>query len=159
MKHIAALFSLGLAFNAVSAQPLADQRILTAELSAAPTPAAVGGRIDWTVALTITPGLHINSHTPTQDFLIPTELRFLDVDGVRFRDPVYPAPEMKSFAFSPEKLSVYEDRVVISGRADISPQALPGRRVFSAVLSYQGCNDQSCFMPQQDTLQVEVELV
>jgi len=159
MKRFTALVGLVLAFSAVSAQPLGDQQILTAEWSAAPTTAVVGGRIDWTVAVTITPGLHINSHTPTQDFLIPTDLRFLDVDGVRFRDPVYPPPEMKSFAFSPEKLSVYEGRVVLSGQADISPQALPGRRVLKAVLSYQGCNDQSCFIPQQDTLQVEVELV
>ena len=159
LQSVITLFNLLLAFSAASAQPLGDQRILTAELSAAPTTAAVGGRIDWTVALTITPGLHINSHTPTQDFLIPTDLRFLDVEGVRFRDPVYPAPEMKRFAFSPEKLSVYEDRVVLSGQADISPQAQPGRRGLKAVLSYQGCNDQSCFIPQQDTLQLEVELV
>lgn len=159
LQSIITLFTLLLVFGTANAQPQDDQRILTAELSAQPTTAAVGGRIDWTVALTISPGLHINSHTPTQDFLIPTDLRFLDVDGVRFRDPVYPAPEMKRFAFSPEKLSVYEDRVVLSGQADISPQALPGRRGLKAVLSYQGCNDQSCFIPQQDTLQIEVELI
>ncbi|HPI73342.1 MAG TPA: cytochrome c biogenesis protein CcdA [bacterium] len=159
LKRFAALFGLALVFSAASAQPLGDQKILTAELSVAPTQAVMGGRIDWTVAVTITPGLHINSHSPLQDFLIPTDLRFLDVDGVHFHDPVYPAPELKRFAFSSEKLSVYENRVMISGQADISLQTVPGKRMLQAVLSYQGCNDQSCFIPQQDTLQVEVELI
>ncbi|MGD1107644.1 MAG: hypothetical protein ABR865_11415, partial [Terracidiphilus sp.] len=55
----------------------------------------------------IAQGLHINSHTPSDDFLIPTTFSVPDGMGVRLDAATYPPGTIISLAFDPKtKLSV-----------------------------------------------------
>jgi thiol:disulfide interchange protein DsbD len=96
-------------------------------------------RLDATLAH----GWHVNSHKPSEEYLIATEARLDPARGVRPGEARYPAGVMKKFAFSPTLLSVYEGSftIEIPLRVDEPVPALSGR------LDYQACNDKSCLAP------------
>ena len=58
----------------------------------------------------IAAGYHVNSHTPSEDYLIPTVVRVSPAPGLTAAEPKYPAGEMKKFAFADRPLSVYAGR-------------------------------------------------
>src|ERR1017187_2935205 len=72
-----------------------------------------------TVALhfRILPGLHINSHTPKQDELIPTTLSIPDGAGVVLEKADYPLGTEFTLPLDPDtKLNVYTGEFVIQAR-------------------------------------------
>ncbi|MGB6364608.1 MAG: hypothetical protein WBG64_18240, partial [Thermoanaerobaculia bacterium] len=58
---------------------------------------------------------HTNSHEPTYDYLIGTDVRIELPEGWPAAEIAYPGGEMKKFGFAEDPLSVYEDEVVIIG--------------------------------------------
>ena len=65
----------------------------------------------------IAQGLHINSHTPSDDFLIPTEFSIPDGSGVRLDSATYPAGTVIALPIDPTtKLSVYTGEFIIQAR-------------------------------------------
>ncbi|MDR3798330.1 MAG: hypothetical protein P4K93_09265, partial [Terracidiphilus sp.] len=62
-------------------------------------------------------GLHINSHTPSDDFLIPTTFSIPDDSGVRLDAATYPAGSLMTLTYDPTtKLSVYTGEFIIQAR-------------------------------------------
>lgn len=103
---------------------------------------------ETTVALRIRVrrGYHINSDTPSEDYMIPTQLRWesapLEVQSVE-----YPAGEFVQYEFSDKPLSVYSNTVVIKTRFK-APASLPkDLREIKGKLRYQACNDKMCLAP------------
>lgn len=139
-------------------QPGGNMTILTAAMKADPAAAVAGQAVRLDVTLSITDGLHINSHTPAQDFLIPLELTIAPDAGLEIEGIDFPAPLMKAFEFSDEKMSVYEGELLITVRARVAAAAQGGQRSVIAVLSYQGCSEKSCFAPASDTLRAELTI-
>ena len=72
-------------------------------------------------------GLHINSHTPSDKFLIPTDFSIPDgvgpdSGGVRLGAATYPPGTIISLAFDPDtKLSVYTGEFAIEARIEATP--------------------------------------
>jgi hypothetical protein len=98
-------------------------------------------------------GLHINSHTPKEEFLIPTVLTFPEDAGVRLEGAVYPAGSDFVFPLDPkEKLSVYQGEFVIQARIVVAP----GDHLVQAKLRYQACDDNACMPPRTLTAAIEV---
>ncbi len=98
-------------------------------------------------------GLHINSHTPREEFLIPTAFSIPDGLGVKLEAASY--PEGKDFTLPPDpgdKLSVYTDEFVIQARI----VAQPGNHLVEAKLHYQACNDTQCMPPKTITVPIDV---
>ena len=106
-------------------------------------PSAGGGVLR--LAASIASGWHVNSHRPSEDYLIATEAHLEPLPGVTFGEPVYPEGIRKKFGFSESALSVYETSFVINVPVlwDVSrpPAAISGR------VEYQACNDKSCLAP------------
>jgi len=102
------------------------------------------------VVLTIEDGWHTNSHIPTYENLIGTEVR-LDVppDWPAPQEPAYPPGVMQKFSFAEEPISVYDGEVVIIGRIEVPPDAVPGTVPVRATLTYQACDDLMCLAPVQ----------
>jgi thioredoxin:protein disulfide reductase len=111
------------------------------------------------VVATIEPGWKVNSHTPLEDYLIPTEAAIAPTDGLSFGAPVYPAHKEKKLPFSEKPLALYEGETVIlvEGKADAS--AAPGPRSLRATLDVQPCNDAQCLAPTQLEAFLDVEVV
>jgi DsbC/DsbD-like thiol-disulfide interchange protein len=108
-----------------------------------------------TVALhfRIAPGLHINSHTPSEDELIPTTLSIPEGSGVRLDRAVYPPGTEFTLPIDPKtKLSVYTGEFIIQARI----VAAPGDHLVEARLRYQACDNNACMPPRTITAAIDV---
>jgi hypothetical protein len=102
----------------------------------------------------IAQGLHINSHTPKEEFLIPTTFSIPDGLGVRLEGASY--PDGKDFTLPTDpgnRLSVYTDEFVIQVRI----VAVPGNHLVEAKLHFQACNDTACMPPK--TIPVAIDVI
>ncbi|MGO8758767.1 MAG: protein-disulfide reductase DsbD domain-containing protein [Terracidiphilus sp.] len=109
-----------------------------------------------TVALhfRVAQGLHINSHTPSDEFLIPTVFSIPDGAGVRLAAATYPAGTVMAMAFDPKtKLSVYTGEFTIEARI----VAAPGNHLVQAKLRYQACDNNQCMPPK--TIPVAIDVI
>ena len=101
----------------------------------------------------IAQGLHINSHTPSDDFLIPTTFSIPDGSGVRLADATYPAGTVMTLPIDPTtKLSVYTGEFVIQARI----VAAAGNHLVQGKLHYQACDNNQCMPPKTITVAIDV---
>jgi len=106
---------------------------------------------------TLSPGWHVNSHKPSEDYLIATAARLEPFTGVTFGEAHYPAGIQKKFGFSESPLSVYEGtfaiEVPVLWDASRPPAAISGR------IEYQACNDTRCLAPASVSFRAETSAV
>ncbi|MBI1925041.1 protein-disulfide reductase DsbD [Candidatus Poribacteria bacterium] len=107
----------------------------------------------------IAAGWHINAHQPSQDYLIPTELRFEPLSGWRLGDVVYPQSQQRTFEFADQPLAVYEGEVLLGLVANVSESVEPGKYTLRGQLRYQACNDTQCLAPAQVDVIIPIEVV
>lgn len=155
------VLSLLLLFGAggLAAQGFVEPEVLTAEAFISQGQAVPGSGLEAVVVVKIVPGLHINSNTPADEFLIPTQLQFAPSPSLSFGPALYPRPLLKKFAFSDNELSVFEEEVKIHTRVQVLTQAAPGRLQIEGTLTYQGCNETSCFSPGEKKFILPLEIV
>jgi DsbC/DsbD-like thiol-disulfide interchange protein len=98
-------------------------------------------------------GLHINSHAPKDEFLIPTELSIPAASGVRLEAADYPAGTEFELPVEPgTKLVVYTGEFTIQARI----VAQPGDHMVEARLHYQACDQNACLPPKTITVPIDV---
>lgn len=101
----------------------------------------------------VAPGLHINSHTPSADFLIPTTFSIPEGAGVRLAGASYPQGSTMTLPADPKmKLTVYTGEFVIETR--LTPAA--GSHLVRAKLRYQACDQSQCMPPKTITVAIDV---
>jgi hypothetical protein len=108
---------------------------------------------DVELRFTIQHGLHINSHAPHSEFLIPTTLTLDKTSGVEVAKVDYPEGVDYHFQFSPkDALNVYtgEFAVVVRLHARAGQYAMHGQ------LHYQACDNKACNPPQTLPVQLNV---
>jgi Disulphide bond corrector protein DsbC len=99
-------------------------------------------------------GLHINSHTPREKSLIPTNLAVTENSALKITGVDFPSGADYSFAFDPkEKLSVYTGDFTL--KAHLTAPA--GTYMLQGLLRYQACNSNSCYPPK--TIPVAVNVI
>ena len=99
-------------------------------------------------------GLHINSHAPKDEYLIPTELSIPVASGVRLEAADYPAGTEFILPVDPgTKLVVYTGEFTIQARI----VAQPGDHMVEARLHYQACDQNACLPPK--TIKVPVDVI
>lgn len=118
-----------------------------------------GAIVDIAVIAEIQSGFHINSNKPTEEYLIPTVIKFNPLENASFGKVIYPKEKMASFSFSEEELAVYEDKVVFYSQVMFSDAISLGKILVEGTLSYQACNDQNCFAPTDVTFEIPLEIV
>jgi hypothetical protein len=98
-------------------------------------------------------GLHVNSHTPSEEFLIPTDFSIPDDSGVKLLATSYPPGTIISLPFDPKtKLSVYTGEFIIQARI----VAAPGNHLVQAKLHYQACDQNQCMPPKSINVPIDV---
>ena len=115
-----------------------------------------------TVALhfTIKSGMHINSHKPLSDLLIPTTLKLSAGNDLATGGISYPPGQEFSLSGSPDdKLNIYSGEFVVSSRISATRKAMPGNFTIHGELKYQACDDRSCFPPKTLPIQFDVAVV
>lgn len=97
--------------------------------------------------------LHINSHTPREQYLIPTVFSIPEVSGVRLAAATYPAGVDFTLPVDPsQKLLVYTGEFTIDARIIASP----GNHLVEAKLHYQACDQNACMPPKTITVPIDV---
>lgn len=98
-------------------------------------------------------GLHINSHKPGDEVLIPTEFSIPDGAGVRLDSATYPPGTTFTLPVDPTvKLNVYTGEFVIRVRI----VAEDGNHLVQGKLRYQACDDNACMPPKTITVPIDV---
>jgi hypothetical protein len=102
----------------------------------------------------IAQGLHINSHTPSDDFLIPTNFSIPEGAGVKLQGATYPAGVTLALPADPKtKLNVYTGEFVIQARI----VSTPGNHLVEAKLRFQACDQTQCMPPK--TIPVAIDVI
>jgi hypothetical protein len=105
-------------------------------------------------------GFHVNSNTPTQEYLIPTALKLNAPTDIVVGRITYPAGEEMAFAFAPnEKLSVYSGAFTIGVIVRPLASVLPGKYEFRGKLKYQACDKAACYPPKELPVAFEIKVV
>jgi DsbC/DsbD-like thiol-disulfide interchange protein len=126
-------------------------------VSLAPVPR--GKEFQVALAVDIAPGYHMNSHHPTDKYLIPTTLTPKLPTGFELLDTIYPAGRVEKFSFSPDKgLDVYSGSVTLKLRLIAHNDAPIGAVTFPVTLRYQACNDTTCLPPVKVPVDVRVDV-
>jgi DsbC/DsbD-like thiol-disulfide interchange protein len=153
--------------------PSANSVAAAQSSTAVPAPAAVvkprafvslspvprGKEFQVAVVTEIAHGYHMNSHHPTDQYLIPTTLTPKLPTGFVLLDTLYPPGRVEKFSFSPDKgLDVYSGSVTLKLRLVAHNDAPIGAVTFPVTLRYQACNDTTCLPPVKVPVDVRVDV-
>ncbi len=119
---------------------------------------APGDRVRIAAVITVDDGWHIQSHTPSFDYLIATEIAFKAPAGWPQPDIRYPDHVMWEFEFSEDLLAVYEHEAVVHAEFDVPADARAGVVDVPAELTYQACDDTQCLPPVTAEATVQLEI-
>jgi thiol:disulfide interchange protein len=117
---------------------------------------APGAEARIAVRFLVAEGWHLQSHTPSAEWLIPTVLTITPPEGWSVGDIVYPPHELWQASFQTELLAVYEGESFIEATLHAGASAVSG--VASVVLNYQACDDQVCLPPGTAETQLLLEV-
>jgi thioredoxin:protein disulfide reductase len=113
------------------------------------------------VVVKINPGYHMNSHKPSDTYLIPTTVTPQLPEGFTLvGEPSYPLGKNEKFPFSPDKpLNVYTETATIRLKVTASDKAALGKSSIPVTLRFQACNTSACLPPVKIPLTLDVTVV
>jgi len=122
-------------------------------------PVPAGKEFQVAIVVDILRGFHMNSHKPTDQYLIPTTLTTQLPAGIELVDTIYPPGKLEKFSFSPDKsLDVYTGSVTLRVRLTAKSGATSGTTTIPMMLRYQACNDSACLPPVKVPVSAKFEL-
>lgn len=143
----------------ISAQPsLADKKITVAPALLAEG-VQQGSTVRAAVRVTIANGWHINSHTPTFDYLIGTELKFPSNPKFSVLNIHYPSGKKITLGFSEQPIGLYEGTITIDVAFKIANNHSIGSDTIRGTLTAQACNNQTCLAPVDINVVLPVHVV
>jgi len=105
-------------------------------------------------------GFHVNSHTPTEKYLIPTSLAWDPPTDIVIQGVTYPKGELRSFAFAPNtSLSVYAGAFTTTVQVHPLSNVVPTRYMVHGRLKYQACDNAACYPPRTLPVAFEIKVV
>lgn len=133
--------------------------VVSARLALSTTAVRSGGTAKLAAVAQIAPGFHINDHHPSEDYLIPTELKLNPSDQISVEKLVYPKGEAVTFPFSDKPLSVYQGTLTVGALLKLAPSMPAGDITLSGKFSYQACNDHECLAPTSVPVSITIKVV
>jgi hypothetical protein len=115
-------------------------------------PEKVAGKRNETVhtkvPISILPGFHVNSNTPSDEYLIPLSLTWSALGSLEGGQVTYPKPTLEKYEFAEKPLSVYTGNFELAVSFKVSATAAAGPGAAAGKLRYQACNSKACFQPK-----------
>jgi thiol:disulfide interchange protein DsbD len=142
VRHAAAVLLLALTAGGLAAAAVPDPATLLT-VNASTVPGTAAGRGTLRVDARLAKGWHVNSHHPSEEYLIPTEVKLEETKAARFGEARYPEGKKQKFAFSETPLSVYAEAFTVEVPIEWTgaPTSLSGS------VDFQACNDAQCLAP------------
>jgi DsbC/DsbD-like thiol-disulfide interchange protein len=105
-------------------------------------------------------GYHVNANRPLGKYAIPTTLKFDAPSGVTVGPVSFPRAIVRKLkATNNEALAVYEGRAILRFNVTVPAGYQGGELVLKAHLRYQSCNDEVCFPPKNQDLDLGIGVV
>jgi hypothetical protein len=118
-----------------------------------------GATLALAVRITLNHEFHVNSHVPSQEYLIPTAVEGGTAEGLEFGGWEYPEGTDKKFPFSPDPIRVYEGTFLVRGTVRAGADAAAGPRHSTLRLRYQACTREKCLPPKVEEIPVSLPVV
>ncbi len=120
--------------------------------------AKAGGSAESKLNLQLRPGFHVNSNTPSDDYLIPLKITWA-AGPLEAVEIAYPKPKLEKYSFSEKPISVFSGDFAVVTKFKVPASAQAGTLAVSGKLRYQACNDTMCFPPKTIEVSQVVEIV
>lgn len=119
-----------------------------------------GHVIQAAIVIDIPSGYHVNANHPLNKYSIPTSLKIEAPRGVTVGPVNYPRAIVRRLkAVNNELLAVYEGRAVLRFNVTVPASYQGGELVLRARLRYQSCNDEVCFPPKNQEVDMGIGVV
>ncbi|MEA1981294.1 MAG: cytochrome c biogenesis protein CcdA [candidate division Zixibacteria bacterium] len=118
------------------------------------TSAKAGKNYQAVLVANVSPGWHINSATPYEDWLIAATIEFDTLDGITPHSILYPKPEDEILL--DEKFSVYSGKTIIPFEISFSENLPNGEYTLPIKLNFQPCNNKECRAPETKTANLKL---
>ncbi len=159
MKLRTAFLSVLLTANGLLGQSTQPEQILQVQPIISVDKVHPGDAFDFALQVTFSEQWHANSHTPSEDYLVPSVLTLNKTNDFQFSDIQYPPGQDKKFSFSDKPISVYHGKIFIRAHVKASKSLKPGQTSIAGTFSYQACNDLTCRIPTSVDFQLPVDVV
>lgn len=117
-----------------------------------------GAAVEAKIAVSVEPGFHVNSNTPSDAYLIPLKLTWTPGGALEPGAVVYPKPEMEKYAFSDKPLSVFTGDFNVTAKFKVPATAPFGMGMMVGKIRYQACNNNSCFPPKSAEVRLSYQV-
>lgn len=104
-------------------------------------------------------GFHVNSNEPLEEYLIPTALEFVPLEGVSVEGLAFPEAIHLLTGGSDTPLAVFEEEFAIGVALNLAADVAAGEHVLLGRLNYQACDDKVCYRPDTMPIQIAFEVV
>jgi DsbC/DsbD-like thiol-disulfide interchange protein len=135
----------------------AEKHPVTFTATPARITSAPGKKFTLTFTVMIAKGWHINSHTPYQEYLVPTSITVTSAQPLTVAVMTYPAGS--DFEFAGETLSVFEGTIKLKADITIPKKTKPGKCDLTIKLRFQACDGKSCLAPEEVAAKVPVTIM
>ena len=117
-----------------------------------------GAALQAKIPVTVLSGYHVNSNTPSDEYLIPLKLTWKSTGALEAGQVSYPKPSMEKYEFSEKPLSVYTGNFELIANFKVAANAPAGPGVAAGQLRYQACNDRACFPPKNAEVSISYQV-
>jgi thioredoxin:protein disulfide reductase len=123
-------------------------------------PVPRGKEFQAAIVVKINTGYHMNSHKPSESYLIATTVTpQLPAGFTLVGEPSYPLGKNETFPFSPDKpLDVYAGSVTFRMKIAADEKAALGKTSIPVTLRFQACNTSACLPPVKIPLTLELSV-
>jgi thioredoxin:protein disulfide reductase len=118
-----------------------------------------GKPFEAAVVVDIEKGYHMNSHTPSEAYLIATTLTPQTPAGFQVLDTMYPPGKQIKFEFGEKPLDVYSGSVTVKLKMAVAANAAVGAATIPVVIRYQACSETTCLPPVKVPVDLKVNVV
>ena len=116
-----------------------------------------GRTVQAAIVMEIPSGYHVNANRPLGKYAIPTALKIEAPKGITVGPVAYPRAIVRKLkAGNNEPLAVYEGRAIMRFNVTVPANYQGGEVVLKARLRFQSCNDEVCFPPKNEDVDMGI---
>ena len=110
------------------------------------------------IPLVVKDGYHVNSNQPTEEYLIPLKLTWVDTGALEAGAVTYPKPVQEKYEFSAQPISVYTGNIDLMANFKVAANAPAGPGAATGTLRYQACSNRACYPPKTVKITVSYQV-
>ena len=133
--------------TALPSWPQLNTNLATAQ-PVAPIAIKRGAQAKAAVHVRLSPGYHMNSNKPTDEYLIPLRLTWTPPPGLEVVKTDYPDGKLEKYSFSEKMLSVMTGDFDLITEFKAPASATVGSQTVNGKLRYQACDNRACYPPR-----------